>query len=140
MSIHRSVDPERFKEINRMYPEAFPESFDVNDWLDPLNGNIMLVDGDNIGLATKEYPGVYTVHWFYKVRGREAIRLARKMLDHMFTKYGALAVRGVTKTDMKAARWASRQVGMRSYGFVQFKDGEHELFCMTKEEFYGRNR
>jgi hypothetical protein len=97
----------------------------------------MLVSDDDIGLATYEYPGMYTVHWFFVSRGRKAINLAKDMFDYMFKHHEAKALRGLTPEDKKAARWASRQTGMKSYGLVPNEKGKlHELFIITKEDFY----
>lgn len=103
-------------------------------WANPRN--LMFVEGENVGLATYEYPGVYTVHWYFKARGREAINLAKEMVANLFENYGAESIRGVVRTNLKASRWAARQVGMKSYGIVTYADGEeNELFCATKKEF-----
>lgn len=120
------------------YPEMIPQDFDFKGWLDNHN-HVMYEEGGSVGLCTFEYTGLYTVHWYFKVRGREAINLGRKMLDDLFTNHGAEAVRGLTRIDIKAARWAARQLGMKSYGIVTYPEGEYELFCMTKDEFYGKD-
>lgn len=114
--------------------------FDWKSWLENDN-NVMFEDERSVGLATHEYPGVFTVHWFFEKRGRDAIKLAREMIGEMFEKYGAELVRGLTPCDNKAARWATRMVGLTSYGLVETTIGPHELFCMTKNEFYnGRKK
>jgi hypothetical protein len=103
--------------------------------------HLMFVEGDNVGLASFEYPGVYNVHWFFKARGREAITLAKRMLNNLFNNYGAKAVRGLVKKDLAAARWATRQAGLRSYGFITYPDGDvNELFCISKQEFQQGNK
>lgn len=110
-----------------------PEDFKT--WFD-MPRNLMFADGENVGLATYEYPGVYSVHWFFKVRGRKALDLGRDMVKNLFENYGAETVRGFIKKDLKASRWAARQIGLRSRGFITFEDGEvSELFISTKEDF-----
>jgi hypothetical protein len=103
--------------------------------------NILWEEDGSVGLATYEYPGFYTLHWFFKVRGKEAHDLAVRMVDDLFTNHDAEAVRGITKTtpEFRGARLAARRLGMKSYGNFNFPLGEHELLCMTKKEFYGRN-
>lgn len=134
--ITRSLEPEVFREGTKDSRDCIPDTMDFEGWINN-HRNVMLVEDDNIGLASFEYPGLYNVHWFFgSARGREAIKLARRMLDHLFSNYDAKAIRGLTKANLKAARWASRQVGLTSYGIVHYPDGDHELFCMTKEEFY----
>lgn len=133
--IARSFNPEIMRQALLMLPDDNSD-IDCDAWVRNHN-HVMLVDGDNIGLATFEYPGLYTVHWFYTVRGREAIKLARRMLDVMFTEYGAQAIRGITAKDLKAARWLAKQVGLTSYGEYVGWDGQaYEIQCITKQEFY----
>lgn len=136
--IHRSYDPEVMREAFKMLEEDDAIPYDA--WVSNKK-NVMLVEGKNVGLATFDYPGLYTVHWFYEVRGRAAIKLARAMLAEMFEKYDARVIRGLTAKKLKAARWLAKQVGLKSYGdYTAIIDGapvEHEIQCMTKEEFYG---
>lgn len=102
-----------------------------------LPNNIMLAEGDNVGLATFELPGIYGVHWFFKVRGRNALNLGRDMLEHLFTNYDARIVRGVILEDNRASRWAARQVGYTSHGIMEFADGtRNEVFTLTKDDFF----
>lgn len=99
--------------------------------------NIMFIEGNNVGVASFEYDGLYSVHWYYQsARGREAINLGKAMVGELFENHGAKALRAFIKTRLKASRWACRQVGFKSYGLLTFADGdENELFCLTKEEF-----
>jgi len=131
----RSFDVETFKTAVEPYPQIFPTPFDFEGWLKhPLN---VMYDADgSVGLGVYEYPGVYTAHWFFKVRGREALNLAREMLDALFTDHKAVVVRGLTKVNLKPARWAAKQLGFKSYGILEFSDGEYELMCLTKDDFY----
>lgn len=133
--ITRSYDPELMKEALSRAPSDMNQGINYEDWLAHPN-NIMLVEGEDIGLVVHNYPGVCTGHWFYKSRGRDALRCGERMIDHLFDKYGMKAIRGITRVDLKAARWAARQVGFTSYGILEMDDGEYELFCLTKDEFY----
>ena len=108
--------------------------FDYQQWVDNTN-NIMLVEDKNVGLATYEYPGVYSAHWFYIVRGKDARNLAKEMIGKLFNEYGVETIRGLTPVDNRPARFLVRQLGFKSYGIVDFKDRSCELFCMTKQEF-----
>lgn len=117
-------------------PEPMPSEMSYEEWTSDSH-NYMFVEGDNVGLATHEYPGVYTVHWFFTERGRGAINMARKMLDALFNASDAQTIRGLTPKDLKAARWLAKQVGLTSHGIVEFSDGKQcELMFITKEEFY----
>lgn len=97
--------------------------------------NLMFADGENVGLATYEYPGCYTLHWYFEVRGREALNLGAAMIKNLFDNYGAKIVRGIVRVDLKASRWAARQIGWKSHGIVRFSDGtDNEVFTMTQED------
>lgn len=101
-----------------------------------LPTSYMFVEDDNVGLATLEYPGVFSTHWYYKCRGRDAINLGKRMCANLFENYGAETLRAFIRVDLKASRWACRQLGFKSHGIITFPDGEdNELFIATKEEF-----
>lgn len=133
--IERSYDPDILaKAMNSC--KQIENHINPKDWLN--DKNIMLVSGNDVGLATYEYDGFYTVHWFFgDSRGRAAINLAREMLDYGF-KAGIKVYRGVTRTDIRPARYLARKVGFKSYGMLHYVGDEipHELFIMTKDEFY----
>lgn len=129
--MHRSYD---FKLMKEASEEFNGPSFNYQGWLDNKN-NVMLVDGDDVGLATFEYPGVYTVHWFFVSRGRQALRTAKLMLGHMFEVYDAKILRGLTPVNLKAARWLAKQAGLTSYGIVECLDGPHEIMCITRHDY-----
>jgi hypothetical protein len=132
--IERSFDITKMQEAFKLTPGR-NEGIDCQAWLDSP-GNIMWVEGDNVGLATFEYPGVYNAHWFFNVRGRQALALAKAMLDHHFKETDARTIRGLTPVEYKGARWLARQIGMKSYGELEFPDGPYEMFFLTREDFY----
>lgn len=103
-------------------------------WKEPRH--LMLVEDDNVGLATFEYPGLYDVHWFYQsARGRQAIALGRRMIGKLFEEHGAECLRGLIRTELKASKWACRQLGFKSHGIVSYPEGDSEVFCMTKDQY-----
>ena len=103
--------------------------------------NLMFTSGSNVGLAIFDYDKVYTVHWYFTARGREAIALAQDMIGNLFDNYGAEVVRGLIKTKDKASRWACRQVGLKSYGLLMFPNNdENEIFILTKQEYNEKKR
>ncbi len=122
-------------EVTKDYKELPIEL--IGPWVENKS-NVMMAEGNSVGLATYEYPGLYSVHWFFSSdhRGRKAINLAKEMVDYLFQECGAKALRGFTKIELKAARWAARQLGLKSYGVLEFPNGPCELFCITKEEYY----
>lgn len=97
----------------------------------------MFISEKDVGLATFRSPGVYDVHWYYqKARGREAIKLGKAMCGLLFKEHGAQILRGFVKKHLKASRWACRQVGFKSMGFLTFADGdENEVFYLSKADY-----
>lgn len=127
----RSFDASKMKEAAG---EFNPPSFDYQAWVDNLN-NIMLVDGDDVGLATFEYPGVYTVHWFFVSRGKQAFDVSTEMVKQMFTRYDAKVLRGLTPIKYKGACLLVRRIGFTSYGIENIDNEPTEIFIMTKQDF-----
>lgn len=139
MNFERSFDPKIFTEafIN---PEDH-QGVDAKSWLSDERNYMFVAEDGSVGLLSHNYPGVGTVHWFFKegTRGRKAIELARAMLGYAFD-HGLVVARGITEKHLRAARWGARQVGMVSQGFVDWPGkGECELFTMTKEQYEGIN-
>lgn len=128
----RSFSVDDLRDAISLYPEL-NDRLDCEEWLSDRN-NIMLREGDSTGIFAYEYPGLYTGHYFFRVKGRAAIDLANRMLTEAFDNYGAKAIRGMTKTDNRPALWITRQLGFKSYGQIMTEDGEHELFILHKED------
>lgn len=135
--IERSYDASLLAEAYARRPN-YDESQDL-DWEDWLakEKNVMLTDElGNVGIAAEYYPGVYTGHWFFKSRGKEAMEVARAMLRVMFDDLDIQLMRGLTPVELRGARMLARKMGFTSYGILQYPDGEDcELFCLTKEDF-----
>jgi RimJ/RimL family protein N-acetyltransferase len=129
----RSFSTDDLRDAVSLYPEINGD-LDCEEWVANTN-NVMLREGDSTGLFAYEYPGLYTGHYFFRVRGREALNLAKAMLTEAFENYGAQAIRGMTKTDNRPALWITRQLGFKSYGRVVTENGEHEIFCLTRDKF-----
>lgn len=135
--IQQCKDPEFLRDHLLVYEDYFSPDFDFEEYLE--HDNVVLQEGDSVGLFTYEYPGVYSGHYFFTVRGREALKLAQEMLSEIFRSYGARTIRGLTPVEHKAALWMSRKLGFTSYGQVEIDGGRHELFLMTMDEFYHHN-
>lgn len=89
--------------------------------------NVFLVEGDNGAAFLWRGPGVFEGHGFFKARGREALRIGRRMLGSMEGQ--ACLLWGTTPVELKAARWFNRQIGFRSLGIIDTPDmGRCELF------------
>jgi hypothetical protein len=129
--VDRSFDASILKEAAE---EFNGPSFNYQGWVDNEN-NVMWLDGDDVGIATFEYPGVYTVHWFFVSRGRKALTVAKAMIAKMFDDHEAQVLRGLTPVDLKAARWLAKKVGLTSYGVLEFPNGPHEIMMITKQDY-----
>jgi hypothetical protein len=134
--VMRSYDPEVFKKATETYREKVPEDFPFEAWLEDRRNVMYDVDG-NVGLGTFEYPGMYSAHWFFHAKGKEALDIAFKMYDDLFNNIGAKAVRGVTPIDLRGARYLAKRIGFTTVSFEDFKDGNglHEVMVLTKEDF-----
>ena len=118
-----------------MSPYLPLEGFDPDTWLE-YEKNIALIDeNDNLSLFEYNLPGVYTGHWFYKARGKEAIRVANEMLGEIFSdKYDVKIIRGLTPLQNLGARWLAKRVGFKPSGVTHTKAGPCELFILNKNE------
>lgn len=104
-------------------------------WLD-VPENRMYVKGDDVGLATFDYPGMYSVHWFFKSRGKAAILTAVEMLDRLFSDDPDVkVVRGVTPKSLRGARLLAKYLGFETISMEEFADEPNELMLLTKENF-----
>jgi hypothetical protein len=137
--MHRSFDPEVMRKAVEPYPELIEPTYDFEGFVGN-RGNVILVEGEDVGIAVQEYPGVYTGHFFLKSGGRKALDLVREMMKTMIKEYGCRCFRGITPIDKKAARWFNRKLGFHSHGIVETERGPHELFLLTAEEFIQKDK
>lgn len=131
--MQRSFNPEDMETALKRHPDLNPPNLNYKEWVDNTN-NVMLKEDDSVGLATYEYPGVYTGHFFYTVHGRKALDLAERMIEEMRKEHGAIVLRGLTKTENKKVAWFQRKLGFVSHGVIDTIDGPHELFTLTLEK------
>lgn len=132
-SIHISRSAETLQAVADCYPDEFG-GVDANDWLVSPN-NIAITDSvGNWGLFHRQVDGIYTGHYFFETKGKEAKRLAIEMVDLFFDSTGEKILRGITPVYNRAARWMSRQIGFKSLGEIDTDHGPCELFIMTKDQ------
>ncbi len=111
---------------------------DPIEWLsDPIN---IVLENEYGDLALFEYglPGhkIYSGHYFFKSRGRQAIQSAHNFLDELFNScYNISILIGFIPIERKAARWLTRQVGFKSQGIEEIRGKDYEFFLITKKEF-----
>lgn len=130
--IHRTFDLPLLIEATECQRNRWPVE-DFITWFN-LPQSVMLTEGKNVGLATYMYPGAYTVHWYFQVRGRKAINLGKDMCQKMFDDYDARILRAIIDEDLRASRWACRQIGFRSMGIMEFPDGPAEVYYLTEKD------
>lgn len=90
--------------------------------------NIIIMDGENIGLFVWRGPNIYEGHIEFKARGKEAIKIGKAMLAYIDAKM----IWGLTPTDKKHVRWFNRKIGFISHGVNNTPEGERELFVLEK--------
>ncbi len=137
--MQRSFDPEVMKAAVASYPELIEDTYDFEGFVGNKK-NVILVDGEDVGLAVYEYPGLYTGHFFLKSGGKQAFAVVRKMMHEMIDNYGCKAFRGITPTRIKAARWFNRKLGFQSLGIIETERGPHELFVLSAEDFLKKEK
>lgn len=136
--IERTNDVELVEEAVSQCPDI---KFDVELWLDEP-GNIALQEDGSVGLFTFEYPGLYTGHYFFlpEVRGKEAKRLAIRMLREIYVNHYAKMVRGLVPLYRPHSAWMTRQLGFEYYGDVLTHVGPCGLYMMTPDQFFHHNK
>jgi hypothetical protein len=133
MNIHRLHSAKDIRSVTDHYPEHF--TYDFETWIEePLN--FAYKSGDNLGFGEFKSPGVYHVHFcFHTARGRAAISLSKDLLRRLFKDTQFNSIVGLIHEDNKKARWTIRQVGLRSLGLIETKNGPCEMFYLTKKDF-----
>lgn len=94
--------------------------------IDPRN--ICLFDERGGAMFAWRGPGIYEGHSFFKVRGRDALKLGREIISMVPFKL----IWGLTPLDNKPARWFNRQLGFSSLGEMETPEGRRELFVLEK--------
>jgi len=115
--IERTFDPEL---VNRLVGEG-----DFTELLsEPLH--VCLIDGESGAMFAWRGPGVYEAHIFFKAKGKEALDLARAMLEKMSSEYGAKMFWTMI-SDNRKAKLFLRSLGWRSLGMKETRHGPSEL-------------
>lgn len=110
----RVKDPAELADLmEKNCPPELLCDFDAETWLaDPAN--FALRDGDDLGLAEagSEWPGPLTIHTFYTSRGKQAMTVARTMIEHCIA-YGATELRGEIQVTRRHVITFARLLGFR---------------------------
>lgn len=108
--------------------------FDIPDWLSDLRNIALVNDNGDINLFQYDN-GQYIGHYFYRSRGREALKVAEEMLDAIFRYEEVDTLVGLTPDDKRGAKWLSRQLGFQSHGPIEHPLGPCELFVLTRKQY-----
>lgn len=108
------------------------------EWL--ANQNNIALENEQGDLALFEYAfkdkPIYSGHYYFKSRGKQAIKAGRDFLDELFNScYTINILMGLVPLSHRAARWLTRRIGFTSYGTEEIREKEYEIFILTKKEF-----
>jgi hypothetical protein len=136
----RTYDATLIAPAVEFYLKANSDKVDPIEWLSNPDNIVLMNDHGDLALFEKGIKDVYSGHYFFKSRGRQAINTGRDFLDELFnTCYNIDILMGLSPLDNLGARWMSRQLGFTSYGAVTYKDNKsYEMFIITKKEFNNR--
>ena len=134
----RTTDPKIVQEaIDMVHPEA---GITGEEWLKTPTNIALINDQGDVALFEIGLRNIYSGHYAFKSRGKQAIEAAREFLDEIFnTCYNIDVIMGLTPITNLPARWLTRRVGFKSYGVVEGPKRHYEMFIMTKREFNGRS-
>ncbi len=133
----RFTDPKILKEAIKLYSETIV-GLDPDEWIkNPANIGLQN-DHEDVALFERQWrlPTSVTGHYFFKSRGRAAIKAGFDFLEEIFTgPYGVEMIIGLTPSDHKAALWINRKLGFRSEGEVETPQGPCHLVLLTKADW-----
>ena len=90
--------------------------------------NVFLVEGEGGAIFVWRGPGIYEVHVFFEQRGKEVLRLSRKMLDWMRERVGARIFWAAVPVESRHVIMFTRLMGWKSQGVELLSHGYCELF------------
>lgn len=125
--------------VLKNFPQFVDESFNVDDWLKNTE-NVCLTDKtfSNVSLFEKISDNTYCGHIFFsKIKGKEALSLARLMLSEFFSIVGKDAqLIGFTPIENKKAIWFNTKLGFTKKSLVETEHGLCVKFELEKKERY----
>ncbi len=131
----RTYDPEIVKNALALYPYN-PIDLDVDMWLRDRNNLAFKTEDGSVAMFEWVRPGLFDGHYFFHVRGREAINLSRQIIQEVYENYGVKAIRGFTPVQHKAAIWMSKHLGFKPMAIVPTDIGDCVLFLMNLDEHF----
>jgi hypothetical protein len=132
MTPSRETNPERLATAMEPY-KGWTEGFEPYSWLAD-DRNVAVTDGEgSYNLMEYESDGVYWVHTFYTLKGRDAVRFVKAALSYALENTPVRVMKGLTPLEKLGARWLARQAGFVSHGVIKTWNGPMELFILTKD-------
>jgi hypothetical protein len=114
------------------------EQVDPIEWLSKPEHIVLENEYGDLALFEYSFPikKIYSGHYYFKSRGKQAIQSAKGFLDELFnTCYNINVVMGLVPIERKEVKWLTRRVGFTSHGLEEIHGQEYELFIITKKEF-----
>jgi hypothetical protein len=109
---------------------------DAIDWVSKPENIVLQNNKGDLALFEIGVKKVYSGHYYFKSRGKQAIQSAKEFLDELFNScYNIIILMGLVPDEKKHVKWLSRQVGFKSYGKTNIDEKIYEMFIITKEEF-----
>lgn len=93
---------------------------------DPLN--VVLVEADGGAAFMYRGPGIYEVHVFFRVGGRDVLDVSHRMLDRMRADFGAWLFWAPVPDGSRKVKIFTRWMGWKSRGPLNTRHGPMEIF------------
>lgn len=135
----RTQDLELFLRTMKPYLDDIAY-FDPEEWLSDPDNIALTNDNEDLALFDFNSDGIYTGHYFFNSRGKEAYNAAQDFLKEIFTDYNLKVIRGYTPLDKKGALWMNKKLGFTEYGNVETHIGPCRLVFLTKLEWATMNK
>lgn len=107
------------------------------DWIANPTNIALTNDAGDVALFEYGFPTskIYTGHYCFVSRGKNAVLAAKKLLDEIFNScYNVRIMMGFVPDHRREVKWLSRQLGFKSQGTEELHDKLYEIFILTKEQ------
>jgi hypothetical protein len=127
--VRRTFDVEL---VNAMLGRDVPGVDFTEALSNPLN--VCIVEGESGAVFAWRGPGIYEIHLFFAVRGRDALRLFDSMLGIVRSAYGGRFFWALIPVASRNVRMFARLAGFKPDGILETQHGPNELFVSEKME------
>lgn len=115
--------------------------FHPREWVLNFDNIALTNKNEDLALFELSEDGIYTGHYFFNSRGKEAYEAAQKFLKEVFSRrYDVKVIRGLTPLDKKGALWMNRKLGFKEYGEINTDAGPCRLVFLTRLEWEQLNK